>query len=161
METICVYKVSVEIKSPAALDAHLGYWLRLVSNHVSTAFAEKLAAREIGVAEWVMLRILFEGPRSPSDLAELMGVTRGGVTKIAERLAVRGLIDRQRDEIDRRGQSLAITREGRMLTPRLAALADKNEAEFFDTLKPSERAALEKILRTLAVRHGWHASPIE
>lgn len=34
---------------PAPLDAHLGYWLRLVSNAVSESFAAGLAER--GVSE--------------------------------------------------------------------------------------------------------------
>ena len=41
---------------PSALDAHLGYWLRFVSNHVSLGFSQKLAAREVTLAEWVLLR---------------------------------------------------------------------------------------------------------
>ena len=42
------------------LTAHLGYWLRYVSNHVSHAFARKVEARGVTVAEWVLLRQLLE-----------------------------------------------------------------------------------------------------
>ena len=42
------------------LTAHLGYWLRLVSNHVSHAFAQKLEAENVTVAEWVMMRSLYD-----------------------------------------------------------------------------------------------------
>ena len=44
----------------AALTAHVGYWLRYVSNHVSHAFARKLEREGVTVAEWVILRELFE-----------------------------------------------------------------------------------------------------
>lgn len=145
----------------AALEDHLGYWLRLVSNSVSAAFAEKLAAREVSVAEWVMLRLLFDQPHAPSELALRMGVTRGAVTKIAERLIGRGLVLREAVEADRRYQALSLTRAGRTLTPILAKLADKNEAEFFAALRPQERAALEKLLRAVAARRGLTATPIE
>ena len=68
----------METKSIAALGDHLGYWLRLVSNHVSGAFAEKLAARDISVAEWVLLRELYDAAQPPSLLATLLGQRKIG-----------------------------------------------------------------------------------
>ena len=47
---------------PSAPEAHLAYWLRFVSNHVSQAFGQKLQARDVTVAEWVLLRSLFDQP---------------------------------------------------------------------------------------------------
>ncbi len=37
-------------QSPSELTEHLGYWLRLVSNHVSHTFAARLAAKDVTVA---------------------------------------------------------------------------------------------------------------
>jgi MarR family transcriptional regulator, lower aerobic nicotinate degradation pathway regulator len=66
------------------LSAHLGYWLRQVSNHVSYGFAHKLAARDITVAEWMLMRVLYgRQPLSPSQVADEMGMTRGAITKLA------------------------------------------------------------------------------
>lgn len=42
------------------LTAHLGYWLRYVSNHVSQAFARKVEANGVTVAEWVLMRRLLD-----------------------------------------------------------------------------------------------------
>ena len=59
------------------LTAHLGYWLRQVSNHVSQAFARKVAAKDVTVAEWAMMRMLYSTqPVAPSQLADEMGMTR-------------------------------------------------------------------------------------
>ena len=41
------------------LTDHLGFWLRYVSNHVSHAFAVKLAGKDVTAAEWVVLRALY------------------------------------------------------------------------------------------------------
>ena len=72
---------------PAELGDHLGYWLRFVSNHVSHAFAQKLAGQGVTVAEWALMRVLYEsGAAAPSTLATTMGLTRGAVTKLADRL---------------------------------------------------------------------------
>ena len=44
----------------SALEVHLGYWMRRISNHVSSAFAKALQARQVSVAEWVVLRELYD-----------------------------------------------------------------------------------------------------
>ena len=98
------------------LEAHLGYWLRFVSNQVSHSFALKLAAREVTVAEWVVLRELFAcDAMVPSVLAERIGMTRGGVSKLVDRLVDKSLVKRIANETDRRYQALALTAKGRAL----------------------------------------------
>ena len=126
-------------KPVARLESHLGYWLRFVSNQVSHAFARKVQAQGVTVAEWVILRELYDSPAQPSALAERLGMTRGAISKLADRLADKALIRRDASADDRRAQTLTLTAEGRALVPRLAALADQNDAEFFGDLDPSLR----------------------
>jgi DNA-binding MarR family transcriptional regulator len=149
-------------RSAAALQSHLGYWLRLVSNEVSGAFADKLAAHDAGVAEWVVLREVFaSGDLAPSVLAERIGMTRGAITKIADKLEAKGLAARMAGTGDRRTQTLALTARGRRLVPMLAALADRNDAEFFGDMPAQDRRALERILREIAQRRGFTDIPID
>ena len=144
------------------LTAHLGFWLRTVSNHVSYAFAGKLAAKGVTAAEWVMMRALYgKGPLPPSRIANEMGMTRGAITKLADRLINKSLIIRKADSDDGRAQTLALTPQGSSLVPELAALADQNDAEFFGDLTKAEREMLERLLKRL-VKHGqMTAMPIE
>lgn len=67
------------------LTAHLGHWLRSVSNHVSYAFARKLATRDVTVAERVLLRVLHGRELTPPSQVAV-GMTRGAITKLADRL---------------------------------------------------------------------------
>jgi len=148
--------------SPAALDAHLGYWLRMVSNAVSQSFARKLEGEGVTVAEWVLLRVLYDaGPIAPTDLARRIGMTKGAISKLADRLVNKALVARTASPDDGRGQTLALTDPGRALTPRLAALADQNDAAFFQTLTPDERAQLDRLLRKLAADHRLTAAPTD
>lgn len=148
------------MSDPAPLEAHLGYWLRMVSNAVSEGFAAALAAREVSVAEWVALRLLHDGAAPPSRLAERMGVTRGAVTKLADRLIARNLVVRSADPADGRGQSLALTEAGRMLVPILARIADDNDAAFFGALPSAERQTLRRLVVEIAERRGLCDPPI-
>lgn len=144
------------------LETHLGYWLRFVSNHVSHAFSLKLQARDVTVAEWVVMRDLFDGDgMPPSVLADRLGMTRGAISKLADRLIAKELIERTASAEDRRQQTLSLTAAGRKLVPSLSKLADRNDAEFFGHLKPAERAALEKTLRDIVRRHDLKTIPTE
>jgi DNA-binding MarR family transcriptional regulator len=146
----------------SSLEAHLGYWLRRVSNHVSHGFSRKLAELDVTVAEWVVLRELFDDHSTvPSELADRLGMTRGAISKLADRLAAKGLAIRNASADDRRYQTLMLTVEGRVLVPMLAALADINDAEFFGHLEPKERTKLEQTMREIARFHGWQEIPVD
>lgn len=145
------------------LKAHIGYWMRLVSNHVSHAFSRKLESSGVTVAEWVVLREMYAGDEttSPSKVAELTGLTRGAVSKLIERLLQKALVTRQEAAGDRRFQDIRLTSQALVLVPKLAALADQNDAEFFTALSPTERKQLTELLRKLAQHHQLARPPIE
>ena len=101
-------RAALGVKSPpSALEAHLGYWLRLVSNHVSHGFRLKVEKRGVTVAEWVVLRKLMDiGPSAPSHIAQALGMTRGAISKLDDRLADKGLIEIGASESD--GREVAV-----------------------------------------------------
>jgi DNA-binding MarR family transcriptional regulator len=144
------------------LTAHLGYWLRQVSNHVSYAFARKLAARDVTVAEWAVMRALYaKEPTSPSQLADDMALTRGAVSKLADRLINKALVAKEQNPNDGRAHKLKLTKAGMSLVPELAALADRNEAECFGQMPDKDRQALERVLKDIVARLGIVATPLE
>jgi DNA-binding MarR family transcriptional regulator len=144
------------------LKKHVGFWLRFVSNHVSHAFARKLSASRVTVAEWVVMREMFDDEEtSPGLLAERIGMTRGGVSKLVDRLVSKKLITRRERSDDRRFQSIALTAAGRRLIPQLAALADQNDEEFFRPLSAGERAALIATMKKLVQAHDLQTLPTE
>ncbi len=133
------------------IEAHLGYWLRTVSNAVSQSFARSVEAEGVTVAEWVFLRMLYDVELIvPSQLAERMGMTKGAISKLADRLVEKDLVVREAKADSKRGQTLMLQPAARQLVPRLAALADQNDAAFFGALSPAERNQLEQILRRIA-----------
>jgi DNA-binding MarR family transcriptional regulator len=149
-------------QSASDLTAHVGYWLRYVSNHVSQSFARKIEAHGVTVAEWVLMRqLLDEEALAPSRLADRMGMTRGAISRLADRLIAKSMLVRTADPDDGRAQTLALTAAGRALVPELAALADVNDAEFFDHLAPEDRAALLRILRETVAKRGLKAMPVD
>jgi len=144
------------------LESHLGYWLRFVSNQVSQSFSRKVAAAGVSVAEWVVLRELYGSEaQTPSVLAAKTGMTRGGISKIVDKLAAKSLAMRTQSDEDLRYQALALTAKGRALVPKLAALADSNDEEFFGYLTAVERKKLESTMREIVRRHGLTSVPVK
>ena len=145
----------------STLTDHLGYWLRFVSNHVSHTFAQKLMRCDVTVAEWVVLRELHESAAvAPSDLAERLGLTRGAVSKLIDRLEAKMLVMRTVSQDDKRYQSVALSSAGTALVPDLCAIADENDATFFGHLSPAEREGMTVILREIIRRQGVKTIPM-
>lgn len=153
--------MSAKSRDVSGLEDHLGYWLRYVSNHVSNAFRRKVEAKGVTVAEWVVLRELYVAGLAPSTIAERLGMTRGAISKLADRLAAKALLTRAAGEDDRRYQQLALTPSGRALVPQLAALADQNEEEFFGDLSREERATIERLMKTIVRKSGLRIVPTD
>jgi DNA-binding MarR family transcriptional regulator len=139
---------------PAPLQAHLGFWLRFVSNHVSIRFQQLLEAKGVTVTEWVALRTLWgRNDTSHAELIQALGMTKGATSKVVSRLEEKGLAERQFASGKSRDQSLALTARGKALVPHLAALADANDEHFFSHLGARERQALMTAMQALVEHH--------
>jgi DNA-binding MarR family transcriptional regulator len=148
--------------SVAQLESHLGYLLRRVSNAVSGAFARNLQEKQTSVAEWVLLNELSErGQTSPGELADSLGLTRGAVSKIADKLDAKGWIQTGAKESDNRFRLLSLTRAGYRQLPVLTGIADRNDARYFDCLSAKEKGVLRELLIKLADHNRIQDVPTE
>src|SRR5262249_23532360 len=108
------------------------------------------------------LRVLYDADGlAPSAVAEHLGMTKGAISKLADRLLKKTLIQREANRDDLRAHRLALTPAGRALVPRLARVADVNDASFFGALSPDERRGLERLLRKIAGAHALTNVPID
>jgi DNA-binding MarR family transcriptional regulator len=140
--------------APSPLEAHLGFWLRFVSNHVSIRFQQLLEQKGVTVTEWVALRTLWsQDETTHAALIQALGMTKGAASKVVSRLEEKGLAVRQLADGSAREQSLGLTATGKALVPQLAALADANDAHFFGHLPAAERQVLTHAMQALVQRH--------
>jgi DNA-binding MarR family transcriptional regulator len=150
------------VPSSPALETHLGYWLRLVSNHVSGNFARALQERSVSVAEWVALnQIQRWTDMTPAQLADAMGMTRGAISKVLDKLQEKKWIARATSEDDNRVQFLSLTQQGKRALPDLASIADDNDNHFFSALDASEQTTLRSLLSKLADVHRISNMPVD
>jgi DNA-binding MarR family transcriptional regulator len=85
----------------------------------------------------------------PSQLADILLITRAGMTKRIDRLEARGLVTRRADPEDRRSLRIGLTPEGLALVD--AAVADHaaNENRVLSLLTDAEARAFDATLRKL------------
>jgi DNA-binding MarR family transcriptional regulator len=110
----------------------------------------------------VVLRAMYDGKTGAAhEIAERLGMTRGAISKLVDRLAAKSLLTRRASKEDRRYQELALTGAGRELVPQLAALADANDEEFFGGLKKQERELLADLLKRIVRDRGLKDVPVD
>lgn len=98
-----------------------------------------------------------EGWVTMSDLAEVVTLTTGGVTRLADRLEAEGLVERRSCPTDRRVVHLTLTRRGRNVLRRATQHHVESLEEHLEArLDPADRAALDRSLDQLRrTCDGW------
>jgi DNA-binding MarR family transcriptional regulator len=86
---------------------------------------------------------------NPTELAEAMLVSSGGMTKRLDRLAEAGLVERRPDPSDRRAIRVRLTRRGKALVDRTLAEHLENQRRILGSLTPQQQRQLDRLLRRL------------
>lgn len=129
------------------------YAFRIMSNYASQDLAKRVALKGLTVAEYHILDTLNGEPIAPSQLANTMGISRGAITKIMNRLIKKTLVKRKKSKEDGYLQSLALTPKGTALMPELQKLCDQSAAEIIKWLTPEDCASLDRIMMELIRRY--------
>lgn len=125
--------------------------LRLAAGKLAVAEAAAHRVHGVTAAEAVLLRELHAaGAVAPSVLADRLGMTRGAVTKLVDRLKAKQYLVRAKGRGDGRMQTIALTGAGAKLVPELDAVAANVERVVFGRLDAAGRAGLAKGLRKVA-----------
>lgn len=90
------------------------------------------------------------GPALQQRLAERLGVDRTTMVGLVDTLEERGLVERGRDPVDRRGYRIAITRKGAHVLAKAMTVVDAAEEAFLTRLSDTERRQFRRLLTKLA-----------
>ncbi|GII97462.1 MarR family winged helix-turn-helix transcriptional regulator [Sinosporangium siamense] len=137
----------------------VGVWRSFmeVHNAVLAGIGRELDARHrLSVSEFdLLVNIPLDGTRL-KDLKERVVLTQSAVSRMADRLALRGLVSREPIESDQRGALIRLTDEGRtLLRAAVRTNAEVVEHMFADRLDPAELLGLQGVLGRLSAEdHG-------
>jgi MarR family transcriptional repressor of emrRAB len=91
------------------------------------------------------------GSASPSELSEMVGTSRGNMTRLIEELVEDGHVARNPDPRDGRRYTVSITRKGRTKAQETAPQLYEPIRNAFSDLSEQEFVLLQKLLRKLIV----------
>ncbi len=95
------------------LDDSIGYLMRQIVGAVSTVTDERMAKHGLTDAQWKPLLMIQQGHcKTAAELARLACSDAGAVTRMLDRVEVKGLVQRTRSREDRRVINIALTEDG-------------------------------------------------
>jgi DNA-binding MarR family transcriptional regulator len=111
------------------------------------AFDRRACGHGVTRAQW---KVLFRLERQPGlrqiELADMLDVEPITLSRIVDRLAEAGLVERVADPSDRRAWRLHITARARPLVEKLHGIADEMIAEAFAGIDPKEIEITREVL---------------
>lgn len=119
--------------------------------------AEPMQARlwqlaEVTLTQLMVLRRLREGPHSAGMLGQALGLSPTSVTRLVDRLAQRGLVERRRDVDDRRCVEIRLQPAGERLLGKLKVMRGTDLHRAVQSMTPVDRRRLTAALRSLVER---------
>ncbi len=98
----------------------------------------------------VLMLLVHEGCQTMSNIAETLGVSRGAATQLLDGLVEQGLVERQRDEADKRIVYIALSRDGRRRLKHMREQGGQHVSDLFEFLDDDELGRIEAITEKLA-----------
>lgn len=130
-------------------EPHLSAWRALLKTHASVVARVEQALLAAGLPPLAWYDVLWAVRRGPgkqarmAELAEGLTLSRGGVTKLVDRLEAAGLLRRERAEDDGRGFYAVLTKDGeRMLRRMWPVYAGVLHETFVDALSEKEAGVI-------------------
>jgi DNA-binding MarR family transcriptional regulator len=114
------------------------------------------SARLSLVSLQVLMQLSHEGPTPMSVIAEALDVSGASTTGIIDRMEERGLVERTRDEGDRRVVNVALTDAGRQVMLGLATERRERLATLLEELSDDDLAGLLRGSRALRLARERH-----
>lgn len=132
---------------------YMAYLLAQASHVFSAEIHARIKAHGTGIAEWRVLACLVDvDGLSVSQLAELALFNQPRLSKVLDRLAAQGLVERRGDTTDRRRVRVHITPEGRQQVEPLVDIAKAHEQEMLAGYDGHEVEQIKRMLKHLIAR---------
>ncbi len=137
-----------------------GFLLSALGAHSSMSFARRLAAIELTPPHVGVLRGIGLVPgRSQQAVADEFGIPPSRLVAFIDELEQAGLVERRRDERDRRVQRLFLTPKGLKTMHQIAEIGRESEQALLQSLSREERLQLHQLLERLMAHHAITVHP--
>jgi DNA-binding MarR family transcriptional regulator len=140
-----------ELSRPSVEQAPYGLLLARLGNEATARFRRSLRPVNLAAQQFVVLKQLQQmGPTSQTGLADALGIDYSNMANVTAELCDRGLMNRRRDEADRRRYVLALTDEGSQLVADSDLMLREGDEDMLSVLSETERDQLRDLLSRMA-----------
>ena len=144
-----------ELKQPAALPEELractGFLLGRVGFAMKQAALDAFERDGFSPYQYSVLAVLAEGAKeTQATIADTLKLDRGQLVGVLDELEEAGLIERRRDQTDRRRHMVNLTPAGKKQLVKMRAIVKRLEDVFLAPLDEQARAALHDALLLIA-----------
>lgn len=126
---------------------YLGFLLAKASHITSNEFHQRLKQYQIPISSWRILASCWDSTRTVGELVEMVLLNQPTVSKSLDRLAKDGLVNRIKDEDNRRQVFVSLTDKGQQLMEELIPIANTHEQQTFAHLSLDETQQLTALLQ--------------
>jgi DNA-binding MarR family transcriptional regulator len=130
----------------------VGYLLNQVMTSMRRQVEQAMTAHDLTAAQWYPLwKLMRDGACTAQELARDMDIDAGAMTRLIDRLAAKGLVQRLRCDTDRRRVMLTLTAAGEAVAGHVPqVLADVNNAYLRDFSRDEWQQLKDLLRRMLA-----------
>ncbi|RQO65988.1 MarR family transcriptional regulator [Pedobacter sp. KBW06] len=116
---------------------------------------DKLNIHGLGLSDFIILYLLKNSPNNQCrriDLADRMGITASGITRLLAPMEKIGLVDRQSNTRDARVSYAVLTNVGEQIFEEAKITAEEVAEEIFSSLKKKNQGILLDVLNDLIAK---------
>lgn len=145
---------------PVSLHASTAFDLLRIAALLSDEFDRALVEQaDVGLSETlVLVQLMFaDGRIKMAELADTLVVTRGGISKIVDRLVGSGLVERVPSRDDRRVVFAVVTEDGRALVRKCQPIFDEiAQRRLVDVVAPEDWLTFADLVGRISCNNpGW------
>jgi DNA-binding MarR family transcriptional regulator len=139
---------------PKALLTSGSHLLKKVGHMAKERLISALEGTGLSSYDYAILSLLNEEScETQGMIADALGLDRSHLVGVLDELEEQGLVQRRRDQNDRRRQLVRLTPAGKEALKGLRTIAKRVDDEFFEPLDAAERETLKELLARLAAHH--------
>jgi DNA-binding MarR family transcriptional regulator len=143
------------VTTPPPVPPRTAFLLAQVGASAADRFQARVADLGLSAREAGALRVIGRNPGiSQRDVALALDAPPSRIVTLLDDLSSHGFVERARNTLDRRNNSLILTERGQEMLGRLRGVAEAHQAEILGTLDAEEQRLLAALLQKLSAATG-------
>lgn len=135
----------------------LGQLLHFANSYKDKIIDQYTAGYDITSAQFkILLCIAFRNINTPAAFSQALRIDNGAVTRLLDRLESKGLLQRIRDQQDRRQINVLLTKEGIKISKKIPDIVAKALNQLTQSLAHDEVILLETLLKKMLLANGYN-----